>query len=499
MRTTIRSALLAALLLCPLPASAQEAASIAPEAVDDSTRADSLRTDASAGTDATDAWGAPRNVGLAVGEVALINAVVWSFNEFVRGGNFTQVNPRTWWTNISNGFFFDDNTFTTNFFAHPFHGSLYYSAARSNGLSYWLSAPFSIMGSFFWECCGETHPPAWNDWVATGVGGAAIGEVLYRASSSVLDNEATGAGRVGREIAGFVIDPLRGFNRLVSGRSGRIAPNPESPYDKIPPNLTNHLRAGYRSISSETEGGTSPVNEDYSDAFVEFDMRYGDPWKDKRHKPFDQFRMGLSLNFGDKAFIGRFDIVGNLASSDLKRSEKVHHVLAVTQNFDYTNNNAVEFGGQSFGAGLLSNWKLSESTSLLSDLNLHGYLLNSVNSEYAFVAQIPDRERLREYDIGAGAGAWLNVALERNETELIAVGYRLAWVHTLNGSNTNGGDTNHLIQTAHVRAAVPIVGRWGVGADAVGWLRNSYFQQAGFLDIEQRVGRLRVYGWFRTF
>lgn len=495
MRMTIRSALLIVALLLPTPSAAQDAPAAGPDAA----QPDTVLAAPVAAAGSTNAWGVPRNVGLAVGEVALINAVVWSFNEFVRGGNFTQVNPRSWWENISNGFFYDDNNFTTNFFAHPYHGSLYYSAARSNGLNYWLSAPFSIMGSFFWECCGETHPPAWNDWVATGIGGVAIGEVLYRASSSVLDNQATGAGRVGREIAGFFIDPMRGFNRLVSGRSGRIAPNPESPYDRIPPNLANYLRVGYRSISSETEGGSSPVSDDYSDAFVEFDMRYGDPWKDRRRDPFDQFRMGLSLNFGEKALIGRFDIVGNLASSELKKTEKVHHVFAVTQNFDYTNNNVVEFGGQSFGAALLSNWSLSESTSILTDLNLHGYLLNSVNSEYAFVAEIPDRERLREYDMGTGAGAWLNVSLARKDLELITVGYRLAWVHTLNGSNSNGGDSNHLIQTARVRAAVPIIGRWGVGADAVGWLRNSYFDQENFLDIEQRVGRLRLYGWFRTF
>lgn len=473
----LRAALLAAAILLPTPALAQEESPAR----------------------ATDAWGAPRNVGLAIGEVALINAVVWSYNEFVRGGNFTQVNPRTWWTNVSNGFFFDDNTFATNFFAHPYHGSLYYNAARSNGLNYWESAPFAIMGSFFWECCGETHPPAWNDWMATGIGGIAIGEALYRASSSVLDNEAVGAERVGREISSFFINPLRGFNRLVSGRSGRIQPNPSSGYDRIPPNLSNFLLAGYRHIASETEAGESTVEDDYGAAFLEFDMRFGDPWRDRRRKPFDQFRMSLALNFHDKEFIGRFAIVGNLVTSDLRKTEGVHHVFALTQNFDYTNNNEIEFGGQSFGAALLSDWKLSEGTSIRSDLNLHGYLLNSVNSEYAFIAEIPDRERLREYDMGAGAGAWLNLALTRRGQDLLGIGYRLAWIHTLNGSNTNGGDTNHLVHTVHARGALPLFGRWGVGADAVGWLRDSYFEQAGFQDIRQRVGRVRLDGWLRTF
>jgi hypothetical protein len=447
----------------------------------------------------TDAWGAHRSVGLAVGETALVNAVVWSFNEFIRGGNFTQVNPRTWWTNISNGFYFDDNQFNTNFYAHPYHGSLYYNAGRSNGLTYWESAPFSIMGSYFWECCGETHPPAWNDWVATGIGGIAIGEVFYRVSSSILDNEAQGLGRTGREIGAFLLNPVRGFNRVVSGRSGRVYPNPTDSQDRIPDHLQNHLRVGYRYVSSEITVGDSKATDDYGAAFVEFEMQFGNPFRDARRKPFDQFRMSGALNFKETTAVGEFRIVGNLLTSDLKKTDKVHHLFTVTQNFDYTNLDVLKFGGQSFGAGLLSDWRLSPTMSIRSDLNLHGYLLNSINSEYAFGAAIPDRERLREYDMGAGAGAWLGLGLVRKDQELLGVEYRLAWVHTLNGSNINGGDTNHLVQSGLVRAAVPVFRRWGLGADARGWLRDSYFSQVGFGDINQKVGIVRVYGWLRTF
>jgi hypothetical protein len=445
------------------------------------------------------AWGARRSFGLAVGEVALVNAIPWFFNEFIRGGNFTQVNPRSWVENISNGFFFDDNQFNTNFFAHPYHGSLYYSAARSNGLSYWQSAPFSLAGSFFWECCGETHPMAWNDWMATGIGGIAIGETLYRVSSTVLDNQATGPGRIGREVGAFFIDPVRGFNRVVSGRAGRVYANPVDPQDHIPDHLSNYLRAGYRRIESSVNTNDSKYEEGYGAPFVEFDMRFGDPFEDSRHKPFDQFQMDLKMNFGDATFIGGFRIVGNLVTKDLSKSEGAHHLFVVTQNFDYNNTNVVEFGGQAFGAGILSKWRLSDSWSLRSDLNLHGYVLNSVNSEYAFSAEVPDREALRKYDMGAGAGTWLNLGVVRNGLEVFGLGYRLAWVHTLNGSNVNGGDTNHLVQSAIVRGAVPIVGRWGVGADAMGYLRDSYFEQIGFDDVEQKVGVVRVFGWFRTF
>ena len=71
-------------------------------------------------------WGEKRSLGGAVGEIVAINLLVWSFNEYIRGADFTQVSPRSWWENISGGFTYDDNHFTTNMFAHPYHGSLYH-------------------------------------------------------------------------------------------------------------------------------------------------------------------------------------------------------------------------------------------------------------------------------------------------------------------------------------------------------------------------------------
>ena len=80
-----------------------------------------------------DAWGARRNFGLAVGEVAMINAFVWAYNEYIRGAEFTQVNPRSWLDNLKTGLAYDDNHFDNNQFAHPFHGSLCYGAGEATG------------------------------------------------------------------------------------------------------------------------------------------------------------------------------------------------------------------------------------------------------------------------------------------------------------------------------------------------------------------------------
>jgi hypothetical protein len=445
-----------------------------------------------------DAWGAKRNVGLAIGEMAGINALVWFYNEYIRQGGFTHVSPSSFWANVSDGFFFDDNHFSNNLFGHPYHGSLYYNAARSNGLNYWESLPFAIMGSFFWECCGEVHPPAINDWVATSIGGIAIGEVLYRAGSSFLDNEATGAERIFKEIGGFLVNPMRGFNRLVSGRAARVQPNPSDPYDRIPPDLNNFAKLGVRLIGDRTTTESFQTDTEELDGFFEFDLNFGDPWRNTRRKPFDFFTLSLQLNFTDKELIGRLQIWGNLYSKELNKSENVHHVFGITQNYDFVNNNAVEFGGQSFGGALFSEWKLSETWDLRTHLNIHGYVLGAVNSEYAFLAVVPDRERLREYDMGLGAGVWGRVAFTHGGREIGLVRYRFVYLNTLNGSAEVAGDTYHILHWGGVQAVLPI-GRWGIGADATAYVRSSFFELIGFDTVRQDVGEVRLFGVFQTF
>jgi hypothetical protein len=445
-----------------------------------------------------DAWGARRSFALAAGEVIFINQVVWAYNEYIRGANFTQVNPRSWYENIKNGWEYDDNHFNNNNFAHPYHGSTYFNSGRSNGYGYWPSLGFAMAGSFMWECCGETHPPAINDWINTGIGGSVIGEMLYRVGSTVLDNESTGTERILREGGNFLLNPVRGVNRLFSGRAGEVGPNPE---ERRPDRLANTLTAGARVIESKTTSSDGEFFEesDYT-GFFEVDYSYGDGWLPRRQNAFEYFIFNLQVNFGDKQSIGRLQIRGNLYSKPLKTSEKVDHTFAVLQNFDYVNNNAVEFGGQAFSAAVLSRWQLSNKLQLRTQVDVTALLLGAVNSEYAFVAELPDRERLREYDYGPGLGGRASGLLFLNGRQIAALHYRMQWIHTLNGSVVNfedgsgSSDADHIIQTLALRGRVPISSTFGIGADAVFYVRDSFFTFELFDDIQQRVPQVRLYG-----
>ena len=430
-----------------------------------------------------DPWGAQRSIGLAVAEVALVNGFVWGFNEFVRQANFTTQSPRTWVDNLSHGWDWDDNVFNNNQFAHPYHGSLYFNAARSTGLNYWESAPFAIGGSLMWECCGEIHRMAINDWIMTSIGGIAIGEMLYRVTSTILDSEARGWGRFGREAAAFALNPLRGFNRITSGRAWEVRPNPA---ERTATRVRNRLIVGSRTVG---EGRLR--NNAETGVFFETDFRFGDPMDSEVRKPFDWFRLGVQLNFGEegKSALGRLNIKGNLYTSDMKREEGFTRRFAVVQNYFYLNNRAFEYGGVSFSTAIMSRRDLSESSTLTLNGELQGILMGAVNSEYATLTELPNQEREREYDIGSGAGARLEGLITVNGTQVIYLGYQINWIHTLNGA-----DGDHLVHFAALRAGVPIKGTFGLGVDGVVFLRNSFYTQ--FTNVRQRVPQLRLFAQF---
>lgn len=155
----------------------------------------------------------------AAGETFGMNMAQWAFDRYVLRGFYSYISWETIKQNFRHGFDWDNDHLSTNMFAHPYNGSLYFNAGRSNGYNYWQSELFAIGGSAMWELFMESEYPSTNDIIATPVGGAALGEVLFRASDYVLDDRSTGAERVGRELAAFVISPMRGFNRLITGQS----------------------------------------------------------------------------------------------------------------------------------------------------------------------------------------------------------------------------------------------------------------------------------------
>jgi hypothetical protein len=434
-----------------------------------------------------------------VAETLAINWVASGFNEYVRVANFNQISPRSWWANLEHGFTYDDNEFKTNQYVHPWNGANYYNSGRSNGFGYWASTLFALGGAFFWECCGETHPMSYNDLISTGIGGIAVGEQMYRLSSQLLDNQDQGKSRVFREIGAFVIDPMRGFNRILSGRFGAVHANPEEPLDWRGPQARFLVFTGARVIGE----GESITENTKTYGYIGIGHSFGSVFDNSRRRPFDSLAADYQFSPGEKQLRTTLRIRGDLFSKAFGGDPAAPtYAFAVVQHFDYHNNNAYEFGQQAFGPSLFGRHRLSDAWGLGWRWDGWASILAAVNSDYSFVAEVPDRERFREYDYGPGLGSGIEVNLSRGRNRILGLAYRFQWITVRNGSIFNkddergleGSDATHYLQALSARLFIPLYKRKiGLGADGLVLLRKSYYSAANFQDASQRNPEARVY------
>jgi hypothetical protein len=416
----------------------------------------------------------------------------------VRNANFNQISPRSWWDNFETGWTWDDNEFRTNQLVHPFNGSTYFNAARANGIGFWGSSAMSLVGAFVWECCGETHPMSWNDMISTGIGGISRGEWSHRLGSAILDNTQK-KGRIWREIAALPVNPIGQFNRFVSGRATRVQGNPENPYDWRPPSFGMQLMAGARVIGE----GESITEDTQTYGFIAADIQYGSPFYNERRRPFDRFDTTMQLNYGDKTRVGELTIRGDLASWPLGDPDDPRNVLAIIQDFDYIDNEAYEYGGQSFGVALFSGWGEFMKTRLVTRLLGYGTAGAAVNADYSFLADVANRERFREYDYGPGLGFGVEALVFRKGRPIVDVRYRYTYIDVKNGSIWNpnendegelfGSSATHQVHRFRARVNVPLTRKLSLGADGAIFYRDSKYSLDVLRDRTQRNPEVRLY------
>jgi len=377
---------------------------------------------------APESFGTKRRFLRGAGEVVAVNLIMNAYGRFLmkEGKEGFKVTGESIKENLYAGMNWDDNTFSANNFRHPYQGGLYFNGGRANGYDFWESSLFSFGGSWLWEYMGEKHNPSFNDFVNTGVGGMILGEVTYRLSSLVIDNTATGSSRAWRELGGFFLNPVRGFNRLVTGEASTVHANPA---DRIPGIWKGDFRFGMRTLGEEHlfEGQNAKV-------FVAIDGTYGDPFS-TIEDPFDHFDVGMQLNFDDTPHgIGRIEAQGNLFGSELAHNERSQHVLAAYQHFDYLDNAAYTFGGQSFGASLFSRFGVGREVVARTELAVNGILLGATKVDYFDISG-------REYDYGPGAGVKILAVLARNGRDIVTLAHDSYAIHSVNGGAVNSWDS----------------------------------------------------------
>ena len=315
----------------------------------------------------------------------------WSVDRLVFNAEFSKVGIKTWKENIKHGWEWDQDRFGMNFLGHPYSGTLCFNAARSNGYSFWESFPFAVGGSLLWEYFGENTRPSYNDIINTPVTGALLGEIFYRLSSNILDDRTTGSERTWREIGAGLIDPMRGLNRLIQGKTSRRM-NREV-YQKEPLNFT--FTTGLHKLNDDLSNFyKGPYTQELS-----LQVDYGDPFEIRPRKPFDFFRYKMDIHFGTGRKILDHILAYGILYGKNKQFGKTSVLLGAFQYYDYWDNRTFELGAVGFGLGAFAKVPVRKESSFYASMHFEfipfsGHRVENVN----------DTTELRDYNFGSGFG-----------------------------------------------------------------------------------------------
>ena len=270
-----------------------------------------------------------RRLGRSAATVIGVNLGVWAFDRYIRKQDFAYISMNSVKENFKRGFVWDNDNLGTNMFFHPYHGNLYFNAARSNGYNYWQSGMFALGGSAMWELFMENEYPSANDIIATPIGGMALGETFYRTSDLILDDRTTGKERVGREVAAFVVSPMRGLMRVVNGDAWRRRSTSGRQFGV--PDLCVAFSVGARALEFEDE-----ILDKGMGITSEIDIEYGDRFNAESEKPYDFFTMRVGLNAqNSQPVLGQVNLIGRLLNRGLLESSDRMLNVGLYQHFDF--------------------------------------------------------------------------------------------------------------------------------------------------------------------
>ena len=339
----------------------------------------------------------------AAAEVTGINVGVQLFDRYAIKSDFAQTTLNSIWHNFETGFVWDNDFFITNLFLHPFHGNLYFNAARTNGLTFWESAPYALGGSLMWELFGETEPPAINDIIATSCGGMAIGEMTHRLSLTLLDDRERGFSRFMREAAAAIVNPIQGLHRIISGDAWRVSYKNYRYHDfnKIP--IDASVSFGWRYLADDGalfRGIHAPT--------INLTLMYGTPVDGDHHKtPYDFFDIEMNMAFGGgQPMVNQLQIVGRLWSTPILDKKGMAGEFGIYQHFNYYDSKPIKDGSEltpyriseaaGFGPGFILSLPRTGALSRLEQrMFISGILLGGTKSDYFNVIE-------RDYNMGSG-------------------------------------------------------------------------------------------------
>lgn len=440
----------------------------------------------------------------AAAQTAAINIGVWAFDRYILNAEFAHITANSIARNFKRGMVWDNDKFSTNLFAHPYHGNLYFNAARANGMNFWEAIPYTAAGSLMWEFVAEREPAALNDWIATTIGGVALGEVTNRLSLIAIDESERGGPRVAREVLAFIASPMRGINRLISGDLWRIKTQHYKYHNFRDLPVSASAGTGIRYLAN----GQNLFLGEYV-PYININLTYGDPYRQRKQKPYDYFTFNAVLNLAsNQPIISEVNLTAQLWSRTFDLHPDIDVVAGIFQHFNYfdsepvlKNSEAIPFRiseAASAGPGILFRMAKPQAfVNIEQRAFANAILLGGSLSDYFNVID-------RNYNMGSGYslqsatdltfrnGARLSLHLQHFHI-FTSKGYTDQQLATINPLflNTQGDKGNARLTVGHLALRIPLRRGLSIGGDTQYYMRRTnyhYRENVEHRTFETRVG-----------
>ncbi|MCR8556696.1 DUF3943 domain-containing protein [Mucilaginibacter sp. BJC16-A38] len=358
-----------------------------------------------------------KNFGNAALDFGLAEIIPWTFDRYVTKKDYARISWKSVGHNINPGSWqFDNDEFQTNQFGHPYHGSNFYSAFRANGYSFWQAAPATFAGSYLWETFAENQAPAPNDFINTSYGGIILGEMTYRLSNKIINNQTRGFKRQVDEVLGFMVNPMNGLHRITSGQWGKVSKNTA---ERDSSKIRAEFDFGGRQFDTDVKKGRTGW-------YGHIKLLYGTP-SEHYDVPFSNIAINAEFGKDDSSKVNVISVYGSLAGWEISSSEKYQHLLILSANYDYIRNVSFFYGGQSAKANFFSEYNISDKLTINTIVSAGPIILGAVPDHYLF--------RGRDYDYGSGASVSVGGGVNLAGKLFYNVNYREAWLATISGNS----------------------------------------------------------------
>ena len=361
---------------------------------------------------------ATSNYWLPAVEIIGLNLGIGAVNTYIRNQEWARISWKTMAENFKTGFVWDEDGFLINQLSHPYHGALFFNAARSNGHGFWASIPFALFGSLMWEYLMENEAPSYNDIVNTPITGSIVGEILWRMSDLIIDQSANGFERVAREFSSTLLNPLRGFNRMINGEM-----------------WTHGTSTVGQSTDVDLDLSVGALNVFFDNNFeknmiflmMRANLSYGDQFNvNANKKPFDFFSLSVELNAGPGEDIFSIFASGVLWDDPVRLFSSSRSMFGIYQDFDLINNRLFKLYATTVTGQLVYETALSPNVDLHSILGISAMFMGATNSEYS-------SEYDMDHKVGPGASGRIGFNFSVKNTLDLYTYYKRYWIHTLSG------------------------------------------------------------------